>query len=49
MKARDAIVHTSSEPEPFGRVIVEGMKAARPAIATAAGGVIGIVRHSRDG
>jgi glycosyltransferase involved in cell wall biosynthesis len=49
MKAMDMILHTSTEPEPFGRVIVEGMAAARPVIAAAAGGVTEIVRHRRNG
>ncbi|MFM0305060.1 glycosyltransferase family 4 protein [Paraburkholderia sediminicola] len=49
MKAMDVILHTSTEPEPFGRVIVEGMAAARPVIAAAAGGVTEIVRHQRNG
>jgi glycosyltransferase involved in cell wall biosynthesis len=49
MKAMDVILHTSTEPEPFGRVIVEGMAAARPVIAAAAGGVPEIVRHRRNG
>ncbi|SMG26310.1 glycosyltransferase [Paraburkholderia susongensis] len=49
MKAMDVILHTSTEPEPFGRVIVEGMAAARPVIAAAAGGVTEIVRHGRNG
>ncbi|WNC88384.1 glycosyltransferase family 4 protein [Paraburkholderia sp. FT54] len=49
MKAMDVILHTSTEPEPFGRVIVEGMAAGRPVIASAAGGVTEIVRHARNG
>lgn len=49
MKAMDVILHTSTEPEPFGRVIVEGMAAARPVIAAAAGGVTEIVRHGQNG
>ena len=49
MKAMDVILHTSTEPEPFGRVIVEGMAAARPVIAAAAGGVTEIVRHGHNG
>ena len=32
MQLCDVIVHTSTAPEPFGRVIVEGMLAGRPAI-----------------
>ncbi len=43
MRASDAIVHASVYPEPFGRVIVEGMLAGRPVIATRAGGVTEIV------
>ena len=49
MKAMNVILHTSTEPEPFGRVIVEGMAAGRPVIAAAAGGVTEIVRHGRNG
>ncbi|HEY4803604.1 MAG TPA: glycosyltransferase, partial [Paraburkholderia sp.] len=49
MKAVDVILHTSTEPEPFGRVIVEGMAAGRPVIASAAGGVTEIVNHGRNG
>ncbi|MFM0286257.1 glycosyltransferase family 4 protein [Paraburkholderia megapolitana] len=49
MKAMDVIVHTSTEPEPFGRVIVEGMAATKPVIATAAGGVTEIIRHQHNG
>jgi glycosyltransferase involved in cell wall biosynthesis len=43
MRASDAIVHASVYPEPFGRVIVEGMLADRPVIATRAGGVMEII------
>jgi glycosyltransferase involved in cell wall biosynthesis len=43
MRASDAIVHASVHPEPFGRVIVEGMLAGRPVIATRAGGVTEII------
>ncbi len=49
MKAVDVILHTSTEPEPFGRVIIEGMAAGRPVIAAAAGGVTEIVDHGRNG
>ncbi len=40
MKAVDIVVHTSIAPEPFGRVIVEGMLARKPVIATRAGGAL---------
>ncbi len=38
MRAADLIVHTSTAAEPFGRVVVEGMLARKPVIATSAGG-----------
>jgi glycosyltransferase involved in cell wall biosynthesis len=37
MRAVDIVVHTSTAPEPFGRVIVEAMLATRPVIATQGG------------
>lgn len=43
MSAVDVLVHSSTAPEPFGRVIVEGMLAHRPVIATAGGGASEIV------
>jgi glycosyltransferase involved in cell wall biosynthesis len=49
MRAVDIVVHASIEPEPFGRVIVEGMLAERPVIATVGGGVAEIVTHGVDG
>ena len=44
MRMVDVLIHTSTAPEPFGRVIVEGMLAERPVIATAGGGASEIVR-----
>jgi glycosyltransferase involved in cell wall biosynthesis len=49
MKAMNLILHTSTEAEPFGRVVIEGMAAARPVVAAAAGGVLEIVRHRENG
>lgn len=49
MAASDILVHSASEPEPFGRVIVEGMLAARPVIATDAGGVPEIIQDNVTG
>ena len=49
MKACDLIAHTSTEPEPFGRVIVEGQLAQRPVIATAAGGAIELIQDGVNG
>jgi glycosyltransferase involved in cell wall biosynthesis len=39
MRAVDLVVHTSVEPEPFGRVIVEAMLCGKPIVATNFGGV----------
>jgi glycosyltransferase involved in cell wall biosynthesis len=49
MRAVDVVVHTSIKPEPFGRVIVEGMLARRPVIATRAGGVPEIIDNGENG
>ncbi len=49
MKTVDAVVHTSVLPEPFGRVIVEGMLAQRPVVATAAGGATEIIEDGVSG
>jgi len=49
MQASDVIIHSASEPEPFGRVIVEGMLAGRPVIATDAGGVKDIIDDQVSG
>jgi glycosyltransferase involved in cell wall biosynthesis len=45
----DVVAHTSTAPEPFGRVIVEGMLAGRPVVAAAAGGALEIVDPERTG
>ena len=45
----DLVVHASSRPEPFGLVIIEGMAAGKPVVATAAGGVLDIVEDERNG
>ncbi len=47
--ASDVVVHSASEPEPFGRVVVEAMAAGRPVVATAAGGVLDIVEDRVTG
>lgn len=39
VRSLTALVHASPVPEPFGQVVVEGMLAGVPVIATAAGGV----------
>jgi glycosyltransferase involved in cell wall biosynthesis len=45
----DVIVHASSTPEPFGLVVIEGMAAGKPIIATAAGGVLDIIEDTVSG
>jgi glycosyltransferase involved in cell wall biosynthesis len=49
MRAADVVTHTSVLPEPFGRVVVEGMLAGRPVVATRAGGVPEIIRDGDTG
>lgn len=49
MKAMDVIVHASITPEPFGRVVVEGMLSGRPVVASAAGGVLEILCDGKTG
>ncbi len=49
LRAADAVVHASVFPEPFGRVLVEGMLAGRPVIATRAGGVPEIITDGENG
>jgi glycosyltransferase involved in cell wall biosynthesis len=49
MNAWDAVVHASVRPEPFGRVILEGMLLGKPVIATAAGGVPELIDDQRTG
>jgi len=45
MRALDIIVHASTQPEPFGLVIAEGMACGRSVIASHAGGVAEIVAN----
>ena len=49
MKLSDIVLHTSTAPEPFGRVIVEGMLAGRPVIAAKAGGAVEIIGDDEGG
>lgn len=49
LHAADVVAHTSVAPEPFGRVIVEGMLAEKPVVATRAGGALEIVDDGRTG
>jgi len=45
----DIIVHSSIEPEPFGRVIIEAMSMKKPVIATNLGGPQEIITSGENG
>ncbi len=45
----DLVVHYSTRPEPFGRVIVESLACGVPVIAARAGGPLEIVEHGVSG
>lgn len=49
MCSLDALVHSSSSPEPFGLVIIEGMAAGKAVIATKAGGALDIIEDGVNG
>jgi glycosyltransferase involved in cell wall biosynthesis len=43
MRGLDVVVHASTEPEPFGLVIVQAMASGRPVIVTAVGGACELI------
>ena len=47
-RALDIVVHASTQPEPFGRTIAEGMACARPVIVSAAGGAVELFTPDHD-
>lgn len=47
--ACDVLVHASTSPEPFGRVVIEGMAMSRPVIATDIGAPPEIIRDGETG
>jgi glycosyltransferase involved in cell wall biosynthesis len=48
MRALDVVVHASTRPEPFGRVIVEGMACGRAVVAMAEGGAAELFADGED-
>lgn len=49
MSQLDLHVLASTQPEPFGRVVIEAMAAGTPVVATAAGGVLDIIHDGKNG
>ncbi|PXX90714.1 hypothetical protein DIT71_09205 [Marinobacter vulgaris] len=49
MANMDIVVHASTDPEPFGRVIIEAMALEKPVIATRGGGASEILEHEVTG
>jgi glycosyltransferase involved in cell wall biosynthesis len=45
----DVVVHASTQPEPFGLVIIEAMAAGKPVIASNGGAVPEILRNGENG
>ncbi|HKD55493.1 MAG TPA: glycosyltransferase family 4 protein [Steroidobacteraceae bacterium] len=45
----DVLVHASTMPEPFGQVIIEGLAAGLPVIASDGGGAREIIEHGKTG
>jgi glycosyltransferase involved in cell wall biosynthesis len=48
MRALDVVVHASTEPEPFGLVIAEGLACGRAVVVSAGGGAAELVEHDVD-
>src|SRR5690606_11074918 len=49
MAEMDVVVHTSTAPEPFGLVMLEGMALGKPVIATAHGGPVDVIEDRKTG
>ncbi len=45
----DVVVHASTDPEAFGRSVIEGMAMARPVLAADLGAPPEVVRHGQNG
>jgi glycosyltransferase involved in cell wall biosynthesis len=49
MSACDLLVHAATAPEPFGRVVIEGMLVGKPIVAPRAGGVVELLEDGVTG
>lgn len=49
MTACDLVVHSSTSPEPFGRVIIEAMFCGTPVVAAQAGGAVELIEPEETG
>jgi len=49
LRSLDVLVHASKTPEPFGQVIIEGMAAGLPVVASDGGGAREIIENGRTG
>lgn len=49
LEQADIVVHASTLGEPFGQVVIEGMAAGKPVIATDGGALPEIIQHGRTG
>jgi glycosyltransferase involved in cell wall biosynthesis len=49
LREMDILVHCSVRPEPFGQVVLEGMAAGVPVVATNAGGPAELITNGVDG
>jgi glycosyltransferase involved in cell wall biosynthesis len=49
MRMMDILVHASTTPEPFGQVVIEGMAAQLPVVASRGGGPAEIITDGVDG
>lgn len=49
MHSCDLIAHTSTAPEPFGRVVAEAMLCGKPVVAAQGGGMTEVIEHGQTG
>lgn len=49
MHSCDLIAHTSTAPEPFGRVVAEAMLCGKPVVAAQGGGMTELIEHDQTG